>query len=96
MEQTRRRGFGMEVKRRIMLGTYTLSAGYYDAYYQKAQRARTLIKEDFDRVLEGCDIVAAPVAPTIAICKSSLIKGRELYGRIALCQLRARGRSAGD
>lgn len=63
---SRQSGFGAEVKRRIMLGTYTLSAGYYDAYYLKAQRARTLIKEDFDRVLEGCDIVAAPVAPTTA------------------------------
>ena len=61
---TRRRGFGPEVKRRIMLGTYTLSAGYYDAYYLKAQRARTLIKADFDRTLEDCDVVAGPVSPT--------------------------------
>ena len=64
--QTRSAGFGDEVKRRIMLGTYALSAGYYDAYYLKAQRTRTLIKEDFDRALGDCDILAAPVSPSPA------------------------------
>ena len=64
--RTRSEGFGDEVKRRIMLGTYALSAGYYDAYYIKAQRVRTLIKEDFDKAFEACDILATPVAPTPA------------------------------
>ena len=64
--QTRSQGFGDEVKRRIMLGTYALSAGYYDAYYLKAQRVRTLIKQDFDRVFESCDLLASPVSPTPA------------------------------
>jgi aspartyl-tRNA(Asn)/glutamyl-tRNA(Gln) amidotransferase subunit A len=64
--KTRSEGFGDEVKRRIMLGTYALSAGYYDAYYIKAQRVRTLIKQDFERVFESCDIIASPVAPTPA------------------------------
>ncbi len=58
--------FGTEVKRRIMLGTYALSAGYYDAYYLKAQRVRTLIKNDFDQALKACDILAAPVSPSAA------------------------------
>jgi aspartyl-tRNA(Asn)/glutamyl-tRNA(Gln) amidotransferase subunit A len=64
--QTRSEGFGTEVKRRIMLGTYALSAGYYDAYYIKAQRVRTLIKQDFENVFESCDVIASPVAPTTA------------------------------
>jgi len=64
--KTRSEGFGDEVKRRIMLGTYALSAGYYNAYYIKAQRVRTLIKQDFERVFESCDIIASPVAPTPA------------------------------
>ncbi len=64
--RTRSVGFGAEVKRRIMLGTYALSAGYYDAYYLKAQRVRTLIKQDFDRAFETCDLLAAPVSPTPA------------------------------
>ena len=64
--RTRSAGFGAEVKRRIMLGTYALSAGYYDAYYLKAQRVRTLIKGDFDRAFESCDLLAAPVSPTPA------------------------------
>jgi len=63
---TRGAGFGAEVKRRIMLGTYTLSAGYYDAYYGKAQAVRTLIKGDFDQAFEQVDVIAAPVAPTTA------------------------------
>ena len=64
--QTRGAGFGAEVKRRIMIGTYALSAGYYDAYYGKAQKVRTLIKGDFEKAFERVDVVAAPVAPTTA------------------------------
>lgn len=63
---TRQSGFGPEVKRRIMLGTYALSAGYYDAYYLKAQQARTLLRRDFTRVWEQVDILACPVSPTVA------------------------------
>jgi aspartyl-tRNA(Asn)/glutamyl-tRNA(Gln) amidotransferase subunit A len=65
-EATRRAGFGAEVKRRIMLGTYVLSAGYYDAYYLKAQKVRTLIRRDFERAFETVDLVALPTAPTPA------------------------------
>jgi aspartyl-tRNA(Asn)/glutamyl-tRNA(Gln) amidotransferase subunit A len=64
--QTRGQGFGPEVKRRIMLGTYALSAGYYDAYYVKAGKVRTLIRRDFDRALETCDVLVAPTTPTTA------------------------------
>ena len=64
--KTRQHGFGAEVKRRIMLGTYALSAGYYDAYYLKAQQVRTLIKRDFETAFEGCDVIAAPTTPTVA------------------------------
>jgi len=64
-EETRTEGFGKEVKRRIMLGTYALSAGYYDAYYSKAQKARTLIKRDFDKALEKVDCIIAPVSPCV-------------------------------
>jgi aspartyl-tRNA(Asn)/glutamyl-tRNA(Gln) amidotransferase subunit A len=63
---TRGEGFGPEVKRRIMLGTYALSAGYYDAYYIKAQKVRTLIKRDFDRAFETFDALVAPTSPTVA------------------------------
>ncbi|MGB3508780.1 MAG: Asp-tRNA(Asn)/Glu-tRNA(Gln) amidotransferase subunit GatA [Microcoleaceae cyanobacterium] len=64
--KTRAEGFGTEVKRRIMIGTYALSAGYYDAYYLKAQKVRTLIKEDFDKAFAQVDILACPTAPTTA------------------------------
>ena len=64
--KSRSEGFGAEVKRRIMLGTYCLSAGYYDAYYRKAQKVRRLIKEDFDKALETVDAILAPVSPTPA------------------------------
>lgn len=64
--QTRGQGFGAEVKRRIMLGTYALSAGYYDAYYLKAQQVRTLIKSDFEQAFQQVDLIACPVAPTTA------------------------------
>jgi len=63
---TRRSGFGPEVKRRIMLGTYALSAGYYDAYYLKAQQARTLLRLDFERAWEQVDLIASPTSPTVA------------------------------
>ncbi|MDP9273016.1 MAG: Asp-tRNA(Asn)/Glu-tRNA(Gln) amidotransferase subunit GatA [Chloroflexota bacterium] len=64
--RTRGEGFGPEVKRRIMLGTYALSAGYYDAYYVKAQQVRTLIKAEFDRVLTDVDALLAPTSPSVA------------------------------
>lgn len=64
--RTRKEGFGDEVKRRIMLGTYALSSGYYDAYYKKAQQLRRLIKEDFDRVFKEVDVLLSPTCPTTA------------------------------
>ena len=64
--QTRAQGFGHEVKRRIMLGTYALSSGYYDAYYLKAQKVRTLIRQDFNDAFEKVDVILTPVAPTPA------------------------------
>jgi aspartyl-tRNA(Asn)/glutamyl-tRNA(Gln) amidotransferase subunit A len=64
--KSRSQGFGAEVKRRIMLGTYALSSGYYDAYYVKAQKVRTLIMQDFIQVFEGVDVILTPVAPTPA------------------------------
>lgn len=63
---TRTEGFGSEVKRRIMLGTYVLSSGYYDAYYRKAQKVRRLIKEDFDKVFQQVDLIITPTTPTTA------------------------------
>ena len=63
---TRSQGFGDEVKRRILIGTYALSAGYYDAYYKKASQVRTLIKDDFTRAFEQCDLLVSPVTPTPA------------------------------
>ncbi|NPV69434.1 MAG: Asp-tRNA(Asn)/Glu-tRNA(Gln) amidotransferase subunit GatA [Firmicutes bacterium] len=65
-QKTRRRGFGPEVKRRIMLGTYALSSGYYDAYYLKALKVRTLVKSDFDKAWEKYDVLACPTSPTVA------------------------------
>lgn len=65
-KKTRSEGFGDEVKRRIMLGTFALSSGYYDAYYKKAQQVRTLIKQDFDKVFEKYDVILGPTAPTPA------------------------------
>ena len=64
--KTRAEGFGAEVKRRIMVGTYTLSAGYYDAYYLKAQKVRTLIKQDFDRAFTQVEVLVCPTSPTTA------------------------------
>ena len=65
-KESRSQGFGDEVKRRIMLGTYSLSAGTYDAYYKKAQQVRTLIKQDYDKVFENYDVIIGPTAPTAA------------------------------
>jgi aspartyl-tRNA(Asn)/glutamyl-tRNA(Gln) amidotransferase subunit A len=64
--QTRAQGFGAEVKRRIMIGTYTLSAGYYDAYYLKAQKVRSLIKQDFEQAFGQVDVLLSPTTPTVA------------------------------
>ena len=64
--RTRAHGFGAEVKRRIMLGTYVLSAGYYDAYYGTAQKVRTLVRRDFDAAFAGVDLIATPASPTVA------------------------------
>ena len=64
--RTRSQGFGPEVQRRILLGTYALSAGYYDAYYRKASQVRTLIMRDFAKAFESCDLIASPVTPTPA------------------------------
>lgn len=64
--RSRAEGFGAEVKRRIMLGTFVLSSGYYDAYYRKAQQVRTLIQQDFNRAFAECDLLLTPVAPTTA------------------------------
>ena len=65
-QNTREEGFGEEVKRRIMLGTFVLSSGYYDAYYLKGQQARTLIKQDFEEALQQCDVIVGPVCPVPA------------------------------
>ena len=65
-EETRDVGFGSEAKRRIMLGTYSLSSGYYDAYYLRGLKVRTLIKQDFDNVFKDCDAIITPTSPTTA------------------------------
>ena len=65
-EETRDKGFGDEAKRRIMLGTYSLSSGYYDAYYLQGQKVRTLIKNDFEKVFKECDAIISPTSPTVA------------------------------
>ena len=64
--ETRSEGFGAEVQRRILLGTYVLSAGYYDAYYKKAQQVRRLLKNDFDDAFTKCDLILSPTTPTTA------------------------------
>jgi aspartyl-tRNA(Asn)/glutamyl-tRNA(Gln) amidotransferase subunit A len=65
-ERTRSEGFGAEVQRRILLGTYVLSAGYYDAYYRKAQQVRTLLRSDFERAFGACDVIVTPTSPEVA------------------------------
>ncbi|MBV9241146.1 MAG: Asp-tRNA(Asn)/Glu-tRNA(Gln) amidotransferase subunit GatA, partial [Acidobacteria bacterium] len=64
--KTREEGFGSEVKRRIMLGTYVLSSGYYDAYYAKAQRVRAMVKRDYQTAFEACDAILTPTSPSVA------------------------------
>ena len=71
-ERSRGEGFGDEVKRRIMLGTYALSSGYYDAFYEKAMRVRRLIRRDYDAAFERCDVIAGPVTPTAAFAIGEL------------------------
>jgi aspartyl-tRNA(Asn)/glutamyl-tRNA(Gln) amidotransferase subunit A len=71
--RTRSKGFGDEVKRRIMLGTYALSAGYYDAYYRKASQVRTLIAEDFRRAFDQCDMIAGPTVPVTAFGLNDMV-----------------------
>jgi len=65
-KQSRSTGFGAEVKRRIIIGTYVLSSGYYDAYYKKASQVRALIRRDFDAAFQQCDVIATPTSPTAA------------------------------
>ena len=79
MEQTRGRGFGDEVKRRIMLGTYALSAGYYDAYYKQAQRVRTLIRREFAQIFERCQLIVTPTAPTVAFHQGAVTDPYQMY-----------------
>ena len=64
--KTRAQGFGDEVKRRIMIGAYVLSHGYYDAYYLQAQKIRRMLSDDFQQAFRSCDVIAGPVAPTVA------------------------------
>jgi aspartyl-tRNA(Asn)/glutamyl-tRNA(Gln) amidotransferase subunit A len=64
--RTRSEGFGDEVKRRILLGTYVLSAGYYEAYYRKALQVRTLLRKDFEEAFRGCDLLVTPTSPEVA------------------------------
>ncbi len=78
-EETRGAGFGAEVKRRIMLGTFALRAGYYDAYYKKAQQLRTLISRDFQEAFKEVDLVASPTTPTVAFRKGEKATPMEMY-----------------
>ncbi len=72
-ERTREEGFGDEVKQRIMIGTYALSAGYYDAYYLKAQKVRTLLRRDFEKAFEEFDVLVTPTSPTVAFGIGELV-----------------------
>lgn len=85
--KTRSEGFGAEVKRRIMLGTYALSAGYYDAYYNKALKVRTLIKGDFDRAFEKYDLLLSPVAPGTAFKRGEKIDDPLQMYMVDICTL---------
>ncbi len=69
---TRAAGFGDEVKRRILIGTYVLSAGFYDAYYTQAQKVRALVARDFERAFEQCDVILAPTTPTASFPLGSM------------------------
>ena len=79
MEKTREFGFGAEVKRRIMLGTYALSAGYYDAYYIRAQKIRALIAQDFEKAFERFDILVSPACPTVAFKLGEISDPYQMY-----------------
>jgi aspartyl-tRNA(Asn)/glutamyl-tRNA(Gln) amidotransferase subunit A len=79
MEKTREFGFGAEVKRRIMLGTYALSAGYYDAYYVRAQKIRTLIAQDFEQAFERFDVLVSPACPTVAFKIGEISDPYQMY-----------------
>ncbi len=79
MEKTRQFGFGPEVKRRIMLGTYALSAGYYDAYYKQAEKVRTLITLDFEQAFERFDVLASPASPTVAFKIGEISDPYQMY-----------------
>ena len=92
--RTRHDGFGAEVKRRIMLGTYALSSGYYDAYYGRAQRVRTKIAEDFTRAFAEVDLIVTPTAPTVAFElgeKTARPAGRCTSTTTAPCRCRSPG-----
>ncbi len=77
--KTRENGFGAEVKRRILLGTFVLSSGYYDAYYLKAQKVRTLIKQDFEKAFEKCDVILTPVTPSTSFEFGSVKDPLQMY-----------------
>ena len=79
MEATRRRGFGPEVKRRILLGAYALSAGYYDAWYLQAQKVRTVLRREFDRVFAAADLIVAPTTPTVAFRRGEITDPYQMY-----------------
>jgi aspartyl-tRNA(Asn)/glutamyl-tRNA(Gln) amidotransferase subunit A len=79
LEKTRQIGFGQEVKRRIMLGTYALSSGYYDAYYKQAEKVRTLITQDFERAFEQFDVLASPASPTVAFRIGEISDPYQMY-----------------
>ena len=79
IETTRQGGFGEEVKRRIMIGTYALSAGYYDAYYLKAQKIRTIIREEFNQVFKDVDALITPTSPTVAFKLGEVIDPLQMY-----------------
>jgi aspartyl-tRNA(Asn)/glutamyl-tRNA(Gln) amidotransferase subunit A len=78
-EKTRAAGFGREVQRRVMIGTYVLSAGYYDAYYVKAQKVRTLIKQDFDQAWQKCDVILTPATPSAAFAPGEITDPVQMY-----------------
>jgi aspartyl-tRNA(Asn)/glutamyl-tRNA(Gln) amidotransferase subunit A len=79
MEKTRQYGFGPEVKRRIMLGTYALSSGYYDAYYKQAQKVRALISQDFERAFEQVDVLVSPTSPVVAFKLGEISDPYQMY-----------------
>src|SRR3989440_10380151 len=79
MEKTREYGFGQEVKRRIMLGTYALSSGYYDAYYKQAEKVRSLITQDFERAFERFDVLVSPASPTVAFKLGEITDPYQMY-----------------